>query len=64
MIAVQNGFKSRRGVVAEAGGDFEAVVDEISQDQELAEGMGVEFENVRSEPELPAGSDEPEHGEQ
>ena len=64
VIAVQNGFKSRRGVVAEAGGDFEAVVDEISQDQDLAEGMGVEFENVRSEPELPAGSDEPEHGEQ
>ena len=64
VIAVQNGFKSRRGVVAEAGGDFEAVVDEISQDQDLAEGMGVDFENVRSEPELPAGSDEPEHGEQ
>ena len=43
VVAVKNGFKSRRGVVSEAGGDYETVVEEIAQDQELAEGKGVEL---------------------
>ena len=43
VIAVQNGFKSRRGIISEAGGDIEDVLDEIAADNELAESKGVEL---------------------
>ena len=44
VIAVQNGFKSRRGIISEAGGYIEDVLDEIAADNELAESKGVELD--------------------
>ena len=41
VIAVANGFKSRQGIISEAGGDIEDVLDEIAADNQLAESMGV-----------------------
>lgn len=41
VIQVENGFKSRRSIVTESGGDFEKTVEEIAQDKEFAEGKGV-----------------------
>ncbi len=32
VIAVANGFKSRQGIISEAGGDIEDVLDEIAAD--------------------------------
>ena len=53
VIAVQNGFKSRRGIISEAGGDIEDVLDEIAADNELAESKGVELNADRAgEPEV------------
>ena len=43
MIAVANGFKSRQGIISEAGGDIEDVLDEIAADNQLAESKGVEL---------------------
>lgn len=42
-IAVEQGFKSRRQIVAETGKDFEAVVQEIAADNDLAAKNGVTF---------------------
>ena len=44
-----NGFKSRRGIISEAGGDIEDVLDEIAADEQLAAEKGVDL--ARSEPE-------------
>ena len=44
MIAVANGFKSRQGIISEAGGDIEDVLDEIAADNQLAESEGVELD--------------------
>ena len=41
MVAVENGFKSRRSIVSESGGDFETTIEEIAQDNQLAEQKGV-----------------------
>lgn len=43
LLAVEGGLKSRRQLVAEAGGDFEETLDEIAQDNELAKDAGVEL---------------------
>ena len=52
MIAVANGFKSRQGIISEAGGDIEDVLDEIAADNQLAESKGVELDADRAiEPE-------------
>ena len=42
-------FKSRRGIISEAGGDIEDVLDEIAADNELAESKGVELNADRAE---------------
>ena len=44
MIAVANGFKSRQGIISEAGGDIEDVLDEIAVDNQPAESKGVELD--------------------
>jgi len=44
VIAVVNGFKSRQGIISEAGGDIEDVLDEIAADNQLAESKGVELD--------------------
>ena len=52
VIAVANGFKSRQGIISEAGGDIEDVLDEIAADSQLAEATGVELDADRAiEPE-------------
>ena len=43
VLAVQNGFKSRRGIIAEAGGDVEDTFADIAADGELASGKGIAF---------------------
>lgn len=42
ILAVDNHFKSKRQVVAEMGGDYESVLREIKQDEELAADVGLE----------------------
>jgi len=54
-LAVQNGFKSRRGIIAEAGADVEDVFSEIAADGELAEGKGIAFE--KDPPTIETGED-------
>jgi len=44
ILAVQNGFKSRRSIIAEAGGDVEDTFSEIAADGDLAEAKGIAFE--------------------
>ena len=44
MIAVVNGFKSRQGIISEAGDVIEDVLDEIGADNQLAESKGVELD--------------------
>ena len=44
VIAVVNGFKSRQGIISEAGGDIEDVLDEIAVDNQPAESKGVELD--------------------
>ena len=52
VIVVANGFKSREGMISEAGGDIEDVLDEIAADNQLAESKGVELNPDRAiEPE-------------
>ena len=41
---VINGFKSRQGIISEAGGDIEDVLDKIAADNQLAESKGVELD--------------------
>ena len=42
VLAVENQFKSKRQVVAEMGSDYESVLREIKQDEELAADVGLE----------------------
>tara|TARA_Y100000588_G_scaffold260311_1_gene274903 strand:- start:579 stop:761 length:183 start_codon:yes stop_codon:yes gene_type:complete len=49
VIAVANGFKSRRAIISEAGGDIENVLDEIAADEQLAAEKGVEINADRAE---------------
>jgi len=55
VLAVQNGFKSRRAIIAEAGADVEDVFADIAADGELASGKGIAFEgdppNIADDPE-------------
>ena len=52
VIAVANGFKSRQGIISEAGGDIEDTFEEIAADNQLAESKGVELNADRAiEPE-------------
>ena len=48
IIAIENGLKSRRSIVSEAGGDFEKTIEEIAQDNQLAESKGVVLSSDRS----------------
>jgi len=41
---VINGFKSRQGIISEAGGDIEDVLDKIAADNQLVESKGVELD--------------------
>ena len=43
-----NGFKSRQGIISEAGGDIEDVLDEIAADNQLAESKDVELDADRA----------------
>ena len=47
IIAIENGLKSRRSIVSEAGGDFEKTIEEIAQDNQLAESKGVALDTDR-----------------
>ena len=52
VVAVANGFKSRRAIISETGGDIEDTFEEIAADNQLAESKGVELDADRaSEPE-------------
>ena len=42
VFAVENQFKSKRQVVSEMGSDYESVLREIKQDEELAEDVGLD----------------------
>ena len=53
VVAVENGFKSRRAIVSEAGGDFENTIEEIAQDKALTESKGVDLADDRTKPEFP-----------
>ena len=44
MIAVTNGFKSRRAVISENGADIEGTFEEVAADNQLAESKGVELD--------------------
>jgi len=43
VLAVEKGFKSRRQIIAEAGGDIEDTFQDISADEDLAETHGLDF---------------------
>lgn len=43
VLQIENGLKSRRSCVSEAGGDFEKFVEEIAQDNQFAEQNGVQL---------------------
>lgn len=43
VLAVEKGFKSRRQIIAEAGGDVEDVFADIAADDDLAEQHGLDF---------------------
>ena len=42
-MAIENGLKSRRRVIAEQGGDIEETLDEMREDRELAKSKGLAF---------------------
>ena len=48
VIAVVNVFKSRQGIISEAGGDIEDTFEEIAADNQLAEAKGVELNPDRA----------------
>ena len=50
VVAVANGFKSRRAIISETGGDIEDTFEEIAADNQLAESKGVELDADRSDP--------------
>ena len=43
ILAIENGLKSRRRVIAEQGGDIEETLDEMREDRELAKAKGLSF---------------------
>ena len=43
ITSIESGLKSRRQVVSEMGGDFEDVIDELAEDQNLIEAAGVKL---------------------
>jgi len=48
VVAVANGFKSRRAIISETGGDIEDTFEEIAADNQLAESKGVELDADRA----------------
>jgi lambda family phage portal protein len=50
VMAIDNGFKSRRSVVAEQGGDLEDVYDDIAADEALAIEKGITIPSTSSKP--------------
>ena len=57
VVAVSNGFKSRRSIVSESGGDIEDVLEELRADKELSESLGVSIGDVPETPERTAYQD-------
>ncbi len=53
ILAVNNGYKSRRQVIAEMGGDIETVDSEQAQDDALAEANGLEYPKDKPPPPEP-----------
>ncbi len=47
ILAIENGFESRRGVISENGGDIEDTFQELAQDEELAESYGLKFGSTK-----------------
>jgi len=45
VLAVEKGFKSRREMIAENGGDIEATFADIKADEDLAEQHGIDFDD-------------------
>ena len=43
VLAVEKGFKSRRSIISEGGGDIEDTFQDINADEELADEYGLEF---------------------
>ena len=50
VISVTNGFRSRRAIISEAGGDIEDTFEALAADNELAKLQGVELGEDRAEP--------------
>jgi lambda family phage portal protein len=50
ILSVNNGFKSRRRIIAEGGGDIEDTVAEIAEDKQLANSKGLSFPFPQSSP--------------
>jgi capsid protein len=50
--AVEKGFKSRREIISDAGGDVEDVFNAIASDEALAEKLGLEFP-IGQNPQVP-----------
>jgi lambda family phage portal protein len=57
VLAVEKGFKSRRDIIAEMGGDVEEVFAEQSEDEKLADGYGLEFP-IGANPQLPQDTED------
>ena len=65
MLAVEKGFTSRRAVIAEAGGDIEAVFADQAADGVLEEEHGLDFstesgQQANKQPTQPKKGDDPE----
>ena len=61
VLAVEKGFKSRRDIIAEMGGDIEEVFQEQAEDDKLAESLDLEFpKDVQEKPEPPEPKDKSE----
>jgi len=60
ITSIESGLKSRRQVVAEMGGDFEDVIDELAEDQTLIETAGI----VLGDAPIIEATDEPDDDEQ
>ena len=64
VLAVEKGFKSRRAIIAEQGGDIEDVFQDIAADEQLAEDNDLDFspessEQANKQPTTPDAPDDP-----
>jgi hypothetical protein len=63
VLAVEKGFKSRRSIISEGGGDIEDVFGDLNADEELANEYGLDFdadsqEQANSQQETPDAPDD------